>query len=426
MKGDSLKHRGRSDASRPTARLVLLVAGTTAIALLATACGSSSSSDAAGTSTSSGSSNGSTTGSPIVLGVAGSFSGVNQASTSLAKNGIEAWRDQVNASGGINGHPVKLVIADSANDPAKALANVHKLVEQDHVIAVIDASDNNESGWASVVDKAGIPVIGASQTPIFGTDPNFYPTGTTLTETIYAQLSLAHSANAGKLALYYCAELSACKGAVGGFSALGSGVGVKVAYSGAVSSTATSYTAACLGGKNAGATSGEVLASSDVFLNVISSCAQQGFKPIWIAGAGVMSGSWLKNDATDGALTGVPAVPWFVDSTPATKAMHAALDKYASGTTSNVNFGESSIQGYVSGVVFETVAKSANIGPDSTPAQLIAALHTVSNQTFGGLTPPLTFPAGKPATVPCSFSAGIKNGAFVLPNGLNLICMPAS
>ena len=48
------------------------------------------------------------------------------------------------------------------------------------------------------------------------------------------------------------------------------------------------------------------------------------------------------------------------------------------------------------------------------------------NDTFGGITPPLTYTAGKAAQVPCSFVAGISNGKWTEPNGLKTVCMPAA
>jgi branched-chain amino acid transport system substrate-binding protein len=76
--------------------------------------------------------------------------------------------------------------------------------------------------------------------------------------------------------------------------------------------------------------------------------------------------------------------------------------------------------------VFAAVASSVHLGPTSSPSVLIAGLDKVSNDTFGGITPPLTYTAGKPASVPCSFLVGIKNGNWTELAGLKTVCLPAS
>ena len=53
------------------------------------------------------------------------------------KNAMELYANEVNASGGIAGHPLKLVFKDDANDPAKAKAAASELVQDPAVLAVI-------------------------------------------------------------------------------------------------------------------------------------------------------------------------------------------------------------------------------------------------------------------------------------------------
>ena len=61
------------------------------------------------------------TGDPIVLGAIGGYTGNQAASNGLVDDASMAWEKSVNARGGINGHPVKLIIKDDGADPAKAL-----------------------------------------------------------------------------------------------------------------------------------------------------------------------------------------------------------------------------------------------------------------------------------------------------------------
>jgi branched-chain amino acid transport system substrate-binding protein len=403
----------------------------TAIALAALAaagCSSSSSSSSSPSAASTGASSAGATSSatPFVVGAMGTFTGVASGSTADGKVVFQDWVDATNAAGGINGHPVKAIILDDQNTPSIAVTNATQLVQQDHVQVIFDLSDNLESTWAKVVDSAKVPVLGQSESATLGTDPNFYSTGTTVGPLIWGELKAASLAKVSKIGALYCAEIASCAETVPLFTSLGPTVGVALAYSAKVSSTASSYTAQCLGSKNAGATGVTIGAASDVALRVAESCAAQGYKPTYVSTAGEMTTPWLTTPSVNGAVGDTQDVPWFDDSVPATQAMQAAFAKYSPGLTSGAAFGATATIGWAAATVFATVAKTANLTPSSPQADVIAALDTVNNNTFGGLTPPLTYTAGKAAQVPCSFVAGISNGKWTEPNGLKTVCMPAA
>ena len=123
-------------------------------------------------------------------------------------------------------------------------------------------------------------MLGQSEGPALGTDPNFYSTGTTVEPLIWGELKAASVAKVSKISGLYCAEIASCAQTVPLFTALGTTVGVSLAYSAKVSSTASSYTAQCLGSKGAAANGVTVVAASDVALRVAESCAAQGYKPV--------------------------------------------------------------------------------------------------------------------------------------------------
>jgi branched-chain amino acid transport system substrate-binding protein len=80
--------------------------------------------------------------------------------------------DQINASGGVDGHKLKLVTYDTNLDPGTASAQYTKGVTQDHVVAFVGPLTSPEA--AAVVPLAGrkqvpIVIVGASDT-VF-TDP---------------------------------------------------------------------------------------------------------------------------------------------------------------------------------------------------------------------------------------------------------------
>ena len=128
---------------------------------LATAC-SSNSGTSASTSTTSPSASGSAvaaSGSDLVIGTIGNFSGPSAEPEHLA--GLQAWVDSVNASGGIKGRQVKLVVEDDQGDATKSQADIRQLVQVDHVLAIVSPeAGGTESGWASYVQQQHVAVVG--------------------------------------------------------------------------------------------------------------------------------------------------------------------------------------------------------------------------------------------------------------------------
>jgi branched-chain amino acid transport system substrate-binding protein len=406
----------RSLRTSRRAGLSALVLATLALAGCSTSA-SSSSSGASPASKTSGSA-------PIVIGIMGSFTGVASGSTADAKILAQDWVAMTNASGGINGHPIQAIVLDDLNSPSTALTNAEQLVQQDHVKAILDLSDDQESTWAKIPDSAKVPVLGQAESPVFGTDPNFYPVGTTIEPLIWGELKAASLAKVNKVGALYCAEIASCSDTVPLITSIGKPLNMTLAYAAKVSSSAVSYTAQCLGAKGAGANGATVVAASDTALRVAESCAAQGYKPVWVSTAGEMTTPWLSQSAVNGAVGNVQDVPWFDDSIPATKTMQAALAKYSPSVVSSSSFGAVATIGWAAGVVFGSAAKAAGLTPSSPTTALIGALDKVSNDTFGGITPSLTYSAGKPTQVPCSFVAGISNGKWTEPIGLKTICQP--
>ncbi len=68
--------------------------------------------------------------------------------------------DQINKKGGINGHPIKLVIYDTEGDPTKAVLNINKLIFHDKVLAIIGPSRTPTTlAVIPIVQRAQIPLI---------------------------------------------------------------------------------------------------------------------------------------------------------------------------------------------------------------------------------------------------------------------------
>jgi len=70
---------------------------------------------------------------------------------------IEEW---INAAGGIQGHPLKVIVEDTKSDEGQAVLAVRKLLERDKVIAIIGPSTTGESmAVVPIMEKAEAPLI---------------------------------------------------------------------------------------------------------------------------------------------------------------------------------------------------------------------------------------------------------------------------
>ena len=160
-----------------------------AVAALAAACSSSNSGSSAGTSPSASGSGSAVaaSGSDLVIGTIGNFSGPSAQPEHLA--GLQAWVNSVNASGGIKGRQIKLIVQDDQGDATKSQADIRQLVQVDHVLAIVSPeAGGTESGWASYVQQQHVAVIGGqADTPVWFTNPSFFPSGSTVLTSLEMQ-----------------------------------------------------------------------------------------------------------------------------------------------------------------------------------------------------------------------------------------------
>jgi branched-chain amino acid transport system substrate-binding protein len=376
-----------------------------------TACGSSPGGGSAASSNS------------IPVGVIGSFSGPAASSIAGAKLAIQAWADSVNASGGINGRHVQLYVEDDGGNVATSVSEAKQLVEQDHVVAIVGQATGDPDAWASYVQRSGIPVVGGNTASgIYFTNDDFFSVGGNLYGNFYGVAKIAGQ-NGPELGNLYCAELPSCADTVSLLSTFGESTGTSVSYSSKVSASAADFTAPCQGLKNSGVQSYTLGLAAATLEQVAAACTQQGLKAKLIL-SNVADSTFPSDPALNGAEIVDAMFPFFDTSNAATRQFHAVIKKYAPslGTTSSPLNSEVT-QAYASGVMFEAAVKASG-SAQVTPESIKKGLYTFRNETFGGLTVPLTFTPGKPAVSNCFFTYQIENGAFTEPNGLHPICAP--
>lgn len=96
---------------------------------------------------------------PYKIGAIFSVTGAASFLGEPEKNTVLMLVEQINKAGGINGHPLEVIIEDSKSDETQAVLAAKKLIEKDKVLAIIGPSTTGES-------MAVIPIVTSAQTPL--------------------------------------------------------------------------------------------------------------------------------------------------------------------------------------------------------------------------------------------------------------------
>jgi branched-chain amino acid transport system substrate-binding protein len=98
-----------------------------------------------------------------VVGVTAALTGPVASTYAPAVDAMRIYIDRVNAGGGVNGHKIKLMVEDDGAKPSNAAANTKKLISQDNVVLMVNASLS--STYAPVISEtktAAVPLLFAS------------------------------------------------------------------------------------------------------------------------------------------------------------------------------------------------------------------------------------------------------------------------
>jgi branched-chain amino acid transport system substrate-binding protein len=285
------------------------------------------------------------------------------------------------------GYKIKYVIADAATSPSGALAAAHRLVDQDHVFAVLAVSALTFAASSYLTSK-GVPVIGAAvDGPEWQNSQNMFAIeGTPDYNTVYTLFGdffkMQGVTNVAALGygITKSSELSTKSTA-----ASAEAVGLKVGYLNAnFPFGSTNVGPIALSIKNAGSDGyyGGVETSTNFAL--IEAFRQQGINmkaailPIGYGGD-LLSGGPSAQQAAQGVFFESGYEPVEMHTT-ATQQLQSAMSKYA-GVTQDPTFNE--YLAYVSVDGFVTGIKAAGAHP--TQASLISGLLGIKDYDAAGL-----------------------------------------
>jgi branched-chain amino acid transport system substrate-binding protein len=361
--------------------------------------------------------------SPFVLGSVGTQGGIVGASVADGTKALRAWAAQVNARGGVAGHPVNLVVADDGSDPARHQALVQQLVEERGVIAFVYNSAPL-SGQASVkylTDKR-VPVVGSELAgQWFYESPMFFPQASSGLALVYNSVAgvAAHVVPQGKtkVAFLNCQEAQYCTDADRIWPQIASQFGFQVVSRARASLAQPDFSAECLGAKNAGAQVLIMAMDSNSVGRVAASCARADFHPVFSWASTVTLDRHKDDPNLEGSVIPVPLQPWFLAAKPAVKEFQDGLARYAAGVLPS----GSSENGWAAGRLFEKAAAAITAKP--TSAAILDGLWALRNETLGGLTYPLTFARDQKANqVNCWYTVVIGRGVWITPDDGQIHC----
>jgi branched-chain amino acid transport system substrate-binding protein len=408
----------RDRQRRPRAR-VLGIAVTSCAALVLTACSGGSSGGArASSSPSVGPTVAAPTGAPIKIGV---FVASTNSSAIQGATVAPAWADYINTQlGGINGHPVQVIVEDDQDNPVTAQSEEFKLVHDDGVVALIPSEDLTLPSYQTDALAHHVPVIsGTANNSAWFVNPGLFETPTDFLSGLTDQVLVAKKfGHATKFADAYCAEDPACSQANNPLEQAATRVGIGFT-SLSVSSSATDYTAQCLKLQQEHVDYVQLNIDSDTGARLAESCQAQGYNPTYGATAQSVGPPFLKvpNLKLFGPALAFPSS----GSGPGVETFTTAMMRFAKGT--DWRDGSASFTWTALEVLHH--ALDGITGP-VTRAAITNSLNKFKGVTLGGILPnPLTYTAGKPVAFgghPCAFVIGIANGKVTAPAGMTTVC----
>lgn len=149
-------------------------------------------------------------GDPVRIGVSLGRDGKYRGPSRMQQRAYELWRDEVNAHGGLLGHPVEFDFRDDQGSPARAMEIYRTFVDRRTVGLVFGPySSELTSAVAPVADKAGYPMLaaGASADQIWHNGyHNIFGMWTPASRYVYGMLEMAAENGLGTVAILHAGD----------------------------------------------------------------------------------------------------------------------------------------------------------------------------------------------------------------------------
>jgi branched-chain amino acid transport system substrate-binding protein len=357
---------------------------------------------------------------PIILGHIGDYSGLIG---TLMKGGdvtAQVVARSVNDNGGLDDHPIKVIVGDAGGDPARALSLARDMVENKGAVAFVGTlMVFSGYGPRDYLEQKKIPIIGGDgttnvwlQSPMYFTSSANFPGISTGAIKGLADLGKK------KIAILYCVEAEQCKTFHDTAAAKASSFGVQVVYEAQVSLAQPDFTAECIQAQRAGADGVMTGFDGPSIVRFARSCTQQGYRPQLMTASLAVIESIAKDPNLDGLMAPQGVFPHMATDLPAERLFRATMAKYAPAVEISPAVGTV----WTGGVLLQEASRKLPEGKVSS-ADFFPGLYAVKSNTLGGLVGPLTFNAGSTASeVRCVFFIKIVGGKWTAPDGSKQHC----
>jgi branched-chain amino acid transport system substrate-binding protein len=330
--------------------------------------------------------------SEILLGSWGAESGILGAVSGPAPPAIRAWTAYINAAGGINGHPVRMIMGDDNADPARSLAIVRRMVEQDKVIGFFNDYSFTLAAVLPYLQDKQIPVIGSIGADAAGdhSPMMFNPmVGADIGQAWgFISNALTQAKGKKKIGIVYCREAATCAAMKDSFKKLLPYQGLEVVYEAFVSLAQPDYTGEMLQAQRAGAEVILPLIDTAALNRLSTSAHRQNYNPAFVGTYNLNQDLLMAfPKELEGIFLTARVPPW--DSSPKLQFYRDAMSRYQ----------PKAARGDLGAGVFVTGKLLADkIGPfiqePPTTANLLDGLYALKGETLGGFLPGIGFEKG--------------------------------
>jgi len=366
----------------------------------------------------------------VLIGNIGTYSGVGGILNQGTQATLRVWSAWVNEHGGLNGHQVQVESYDDQGDPATAVSFAKQLDSKGALAFLWNYSLFTSQTLLPAIENLKIPWVGGDDfDPKMYTTPYMFPNNTLVRYQDAVAAAYATSIGKTVAAAWWCIEAYVCQRAQESDDAhggLASG-GSKVVMNVSVSLTQPSYLSQCSTAKSKGVQF--ILAHLDgaSFIRAKRDCNQIGYNPMICNVSGAITPQLLTTDLTkgpDSVCFGTSSFPWWASETPMQKAFHDAIAQFAPGTPST--YGSSGV--WAAGEILRFSSKFLSAKP--TRDELLKGLYSVKDETFGGLTYPMTYTPNPSEQNPrpyfnCGYVAVVsKDGHWDFSPGKKFFCAP--
>lgn len=402
----------RRDRSRRN-RANWLAASMVALALSATACGGGTEAASDGNA-------------PIKIGVMVDKSGPTQSVERNVPPVLEAWADDVNASGGIIGRQVEIDVRDTRGDAPTAVSIAEEFIADESYAAVISASTGTDGAVGETLAESGLPVIGGHgyHPEVWGKLKNWFPVETTFPGSANGAIYAAKADNATKVGTVLCGDSPACLAAAPIFEKASRAIGLNYTGHLQVLQNAPNYTAECLELINRDVSHIMLAAQASISARVAQDCLKQGFDGRFVVQAGTVVPEIYNIPGIK--LTGtVISFPWWGDS-PAVQHFRSVMEAHnIEPATYGMTVASAT---WATGELLKKALTDTPVpaGQPVTRQDVLKAYGAIKNETLDGLVPnPLTFTADQPAPLnQCFWLYRAENGQF--SGGEQPYCPPSA